>query len=106
MCRSFKSCRYAALKVCVTLKQVCLALLEQCLQAQAAQRQSAESSQKVRGLEEDLAELQQKLSLNDKAEAAARLETGKAPSLAIQVMALMLCTPAVFHWPALPPLAR
>ena len=50
---------------------------------QAAQRESAESSQKLRGLEALLAELQQKLSLSAQAEAAARLETSKARSLAI-----------------------
>ena len=74
-------CRYAALKVCVTLEHVCLAFLEQRLQAQAAQRESAESSQKARDLEEDLAELQQKPSLSAQAEAAARLENGKARPL-------------------------
>ena len=65
----------------MALEHACLASLEQCMQVQAAQRESAKSSQKVRGLEEQLAELQQKLSLCAQAEAAARLETGKARPL-------------------------
>ena len=76
------------------------------MQVQAAQRESAERSQEVRGLEAHLAELQQKLSLSAQAEAAARLEIGKARPLPSRSMALMPCTPAVFHWPGKPPLAR
>ena len=95
MCRSSKACRYAALKVCVTLKYACLAPLEQCMQVQAAQRESVESSQEVRGLEEHLAELQQKLSLSAQAKTAARLDTSKARPLPSCSMALMPCTPAV-----------
>ena len=45
---------------------------------QAAQRESAESSERVRGLEEQLAELRHTLSLSDQAESATRLETSKA----------------------------
>lgn len=51
------------------------------MHVQAAQRESAESSQKIRGLEEQLAELRQRLNLNLQAEAAARLETSKARPL-------------------------
>ena len=104
LCRSSESCSHAALK-CVTLEYACLAMFEQCVQVQAAQSESAESSQKVRDLEEHLAELQQKLSLSAQAEAAARLDNNKARPLPLSFMPLMPCTTAVFHWPALSPLA-
>ena len=62
----------------MTLDSACLASVEQCMHMQAAERESAESFQKVRGLERQLAELWQRLNLSTQAETAARLETSKA----------------------------
>ena len=78
----------------MTVEYVCPAYLKQCMRVQVARRESAESSKRARGLEEQLAELRQRLSLSAQAESAARLETSKACLLPSYSLSLVPCTPA------------
>ena len=89
----------------MTLEHACQTYSEQCMQMQAARRESVESCQKVRGLEEQLAELRQRLNLSTQAEAAARLDTSKARPLQATVCVIGPGMLAVFNCLALPLLA-